>query len=105
MPVALQIEDTSQLPPDHSILSDFSAYHDSYRAKERSDCGIIVLKLNMLRLAGHTEVPLHWLLPLTEQQKLNYESCTIQASLFLSTPYVCLLVFYLHVLSCSVESL
>ena len=98
----MQIEDASRLPSEHSILSDFSAYYDSFRANnERSDCGIIVLKLTMLRLAGHTEVPLHWLLPLTEQQKLKYESCAIQAGL----PMSAYLLSYLLVLSGIVELL
>lgn len=72
-----QIEAASQVPAGHSLFDEFSA-QCGYKAKKQSDCGIIVLKLNMLRLAGHIKVPVHWLLPLTAQQKLKYESCIVQ---------------------------
>ena len=78
--VVSQIELAAQVPAGHSLFDDLAAHCD-HRAKEQSDCGIIVLKLNMLRLAGHLESPICWLLPLTAQQKVDFGSCIVKVVL------------------------
>ena len=79
LPLVLQIEDAAQVPAGHSLLDTFAGHCD-YHRKEMSDCGIIVLKLNMLRLAGYTETPLDWLLPVTAQQKRQHQTCVVQVT-------------------------
>lgn len=76
----LQIEGAAQVPAGHSLFDNFAS-HWGYRAKEKSDCGIIVVELNMLRLAGCTQCPLYWLLPMTDEQKHKYKTCVVQVSL------------------------
>lgn len=85
----LQIELASQVPVGHSVFDDFGS-HSGYRAKELQDCGILVLKLNMLRLAGCSCVPLVWLLPLNAEQEKLFAKSEVQVNIFLPCSQQCM---------------